>query len=45
MTLGQGPDTPLVMDSNYVKYDPDRTGVYEVMARTRCGQQTDGHTG
>ena len=36
-----------VMDNNCVKYYPDWTREYEVMARTRCEQtdgQTDGHT-
>ena len=39
------------MDNNCVKYYPDRTSGYEVMARTRCEQtdrqmerQTDGQT-
>ena len=35
------------MENNCVKYYPDRTREYEVMARTRCEQtdrQTDGQT-
>ena len=34
---------PLVMDFNCVKYYPDRTREYEVMAQTRC-EQTDRQT-
>ena len=34
---------PRVMDNNCVKYYPDRTSVYQVMARTRC-EQTDKRT-
>ena len=35
---------PLVMDNKCVKYYPDQTRGYEVMARTRC-EKTDGPTG
>ena len=35
MTLGQGYDTPLVMDNNCVKYYPDPTWQWGIMARTQ----------
>ena len=35
MTVGQGHDTPLVMDNNCVKCYPDPTWQWGVMARTR----------